>query len=961
MKKPAGSPEVPEGLGRIATAWREAVRLPRLRAWIAGWVLFVFGALLLARTGTPKARLATFALLTLGIVATVLAAWIERRTFSDARRIIERLFGRSEPELASRAQRALRLSYRPADGTSEALARLHLTRALSALPEEQVKNGAKRSAFLFGIAALILSGASLGTCVMRGFGVVEGADVLLASGGKAPMDLGYLTEPELVARPPEYLHEPEHRHAVYGDLMLPNGTLLTVRGRAVHDGRTIVLTDGTARVPFFDDGSGKIIARWPLTKTVNLRVAAVFGDVVIEEPLSTNVQAIADDPPRVLLESAPREVKLAVDTDVPEIPLRYEATDDHGMREVHLVLRAGAKEERRMLAKLDGETRVDRGGSTLRVTDPFVKKSHVPVFVTVEAKDNDAVTGPKWGKSEAIVLVPPSVAQAEALRLAALMKVRDTYVDALARRLSVTLPKDAKERRTLGEGETHASENEREQLDNAVRTSYIGLSVPKRLIALLFTHAAKIDKAVGAFSRAPSQSSLDAVVASNEKFVGVIDAVISGLAQKDARSSAKELADVADDMATGFFGLEAMSPEGRPRVSAAHSVLAEGGAALSHLGTLGHELGEITQAYLLRIDRADKAQDNLHAALAARDLAARLAVPDPSLGSHGKSGRAGAESGGTPGADDPSDSPGDDVAQAFDEAARDLNQLAMDHAEEMGNVERESGQTSPEDLKELGKEMKERADRIRNAVKGLPEVGGSPESMGEKARGAREQAEQMAKSLEEENVSDAVSAGKSALSRLEEAKRAADRERLWGGDPATEKKLDEAAQKLEPELKATQRMLEELKRKSEQRAARDLGKHGDAEQKLSERMKALGERGRERSLPDQALRDLEDARESAKQAANAFKQGDMKRGKDKQKDAQKKLEEAQRNVGDDQDNGNKDDGDSRAPGGEHADIPTADAHKGPEEFRRRVMKGLAMPTPSKERDAVLRYAEGLLK
>ena len=97
-----------------------------------------------------------------------------------------------------------------------------------------------------------------------------------------------------------------------------------------------------------------------------------------------------------------------MDTEVAEIPLRYEARDDHGIREVHLVLRAGAKEERRMLAKLDGETRVDRGGSTLRVTDPFVKKSHVPVFVTVEAKDNDAVTGPKWGKSEAIVLVPPS-------------------------------------------------------------------------------------------------------------------------------------------------------------------------------------------------------------------------------------------------------------------------------------------------------------------------------------------------------------------------------------------------------------------------------------------------------------------------------------------------------------------------------------------------------------------------
>jgi hypothetical protein len=833
---------------------------------------------------------------------------------------------------------------------------------MEALPKDQVKRVAERRAFLFSVLTLLFGVLCLGTCGARGFGIVEGADVLVAREGKAPLDFAYLTEPEIVARPPEYLHEPEHRSPVYGDLMLPHGTLITFRGRPVHDGRELLLTDGTTRVPFFDDGSGRLVARWALLKTADLRVAALFGDVLIEEPMSTHVQSIADDPPHVVLEGAPREVKLELDTDVSEIPLRYEATDDHGMREVHLVLRAGAREERRMLAKLDGETRVDRGGSTLRVTDSFVKKSHVPVMVTVEAKDNDAVSGPKWGKSEAIVLVPPAVGEAESLRLSGLKKVRDVYVDALARRLTTKLPAGAAERRKLAETETTSSENDREQLYSAVRTSYIGVSVPRRISALLFTHAVKIDKAIGAFSNGPSQTTLDGIVAANEKFVTVLDAVIQGLAQKDARTSAKELADVADDMAQGFGAIDiGAGQSGRARVGAAHTVLTSGATSLEHLGMLGHDLGEITNAYLARIDRADKAQDLLHAALAARDLAARLAIPDPSIGSHGRAGHAGAESGGTPEQSGEGESGGDEVAQAFEEAARDLNQLALDHAQEMGEVEKASGQTSAQDMKDVAGDLKERAERVRQAVKNLPDVGASPESKEGQARAAREQAEQMAKSLEQENINDAVSSGKSAMQHLEEAKRAASLQRLWGGDTGSDKNIDDASQKLDQELKSTQRILDELKKRAEQRATPELGKHAENEGKLGDRMKDLAEKGKDRSIPDQAARDLESASDAAKQAQNAFRQGDLKRGKERQHEAQRKLEDAQKSFGDNEEQGRGEGDDGRQQLGEHTDIPTADAHKGPEEFRRRVLKGLAMPAPSKQQDAIHRYAEGLLK
>ena len=62
--------------------------------------------------------------------------------------------------------------------------------------------------------------------------------------------------------------------------------------------------------------------------------------------------------------------------------------------------------------------------------------------------------------------------------------------------------------------------------------------------------------------------------------------------------------------------------------------------------------------------------------------------------------------------------------------------------------------------------------------------------------------------------------------------------------------------------------------------------------------------------------------------------------------------------------GSDDDGEGGArdrPDLEHTDIPSVDAHKGPEEFRRRVMQGLGQAASGRQKDAIRRYAEGLLR
>lgn len=159
-----------------------------------------------------------------------------------------------------------------------------------------------------------------------------------------------------------------------------------------------------------------------------------------------------------------------------------------------------------------------------------------------------------------------------------------------------------------------------------------------------------------------------------------------------------------------------------------------------------------------------------------------------------------------------------------------------------------------------------------------------------------------------------------------------------------------------------------MKKKAAERASGDLKKSGDAEQELAERTRKIADKSRaQSSLPDPALESLDDAERAAREAASALKQGDADRGTAKQREAQRALDAAKQALGDpaqdegELDSGHDESGDARDPSSGNTDIPKADAHKGPEEFRKRVLRGLAEPSSSKNKDAIRRYAEGLLR
>jgi hypothetical protein len=523
-----------------------------------------------------------------GLAAAVAWRLAEAHRLREPDRIVRSLVRGVDRELADKTLRALSLVAEDgavrSQGTSADLALLHAERMLARLPSGRVLERAANAAGLVRTAAVVVAVSALGLALANAWSVLEGADVLVARRGVAPFPMTWLRELDVVARPPDYLHDTERRALGASSMMLPYGTAITVRGVPVHLGRHLFLSDGDTEVPFGDDGAGGLVARWSLTKRTSLRVVARFGEVTIPEGDALMLESIPDLAPEVTLEDAPRQV-LLLDQSA-DIPLDYLASDDHGLREVELVLRSGTREDRRVLAHLDGDTRLYRGGQQLRLTDAFIRKSHAPIRVTIEARDNDPLLGPKWGASPPITLIPPEVGEPQARRLAALRKVRDTLVDGLAWRLANEPPSaPPDQRKAFIDTERSMTDADEAMLKATLAESYGGVRVPGRLRATLGGQVEKTRKAVEAELRAPSAATHAHVVQATERFILVLDAVIRGLGVHDTREAARELADVAEDLALGAVDAQRGGDrEARvrtvTRMDAATLVLAGGGRSM---------------------------------------------------------------------------------------------------------------------------------------------------------------------------------------------------------------------------------------------------------------------------------------------------------------------------------------------------------------------------------------------
>ncbi len=966
-------PGLTQPIFALAERWRLMFRGPTRLATFAALTLGGVGAAFYARSEPVRSRVFGLALVAALALTSVVLGVMSRRRLRDPARILLGPMRRVDPTRADRALRALSLLAPDGDvraqGTSRELARLHVARAVADLPAELALARGARQAGRVSTAGWLLAAVAVVLAMGNVWSVLEGADVLLARGGVAPVSMSWLEDVEVTIRPPEYLHARTTSSGEAQSIAVPYGSLITVRGVPTRAGRQVVLSDGVNEVAFADDGAATVVARWSVTESRPLRVVARFGNVVIPEKVGLDVVSIADAAPKVLLEGAPRQVRLVEEAHA--LPIRYEATDDHGLREVHLVLRSAGREERRVLARLDGETRSDQGGRVLSLRDPFLVRSHAPIEITVEAEDNDPLTGPKWGASAAVTIVPPAVGLAEALGLDALRSIRATLVDTLDWRLGRELPTSAEGRRTSAAEDDARARADGRALVEALATVHGGVRIPAPLQAIVFGAQEAVTKATSvqlAHASRESRESNDKVIEATERLVLVTDAVIRGLALRDARASAGQLSDVADDLALGLGQEQSEALDGRSRgamrAAASAQVLWEGSSVLRRLGMLGHDLGEIVESDLSRVERAAGEHDFAHAELAARDLAARLRQPDPSFSSQGSGPPTGGEAGGSGGADDGEPQSPDSVEQAFGEA-QDLERLVQEHAGQLGKTEEAlSAAATGEEQNDALQEARRHAKAIRDAVARLPRVSGGSQSWTSKGSAARDLAEQMARALEEGRPEDALQSGRSSAGSLDEAMRMLERGG-WLADPSGEQLgvVADAHRKVEAEARWAEAQARETHRRAGERARDALQQGGTEEEKLADRARDLAQKGREgASLPEDAIDAIGAAERAARDAAEALKRGDGDRGMDAQRQAQRALEQAEGALqsGDEgEESGNAQGSEGRAPIGRGVDIPQT--HKGPEDFRRRVMRGLAEPAGGSIKDAWRRYAEGLLR
>ena len=947
-RRPAGGLT---GLDRIRRLWREHAGRATTLALLALTAAVALGGAHLARLGTTPARLGAALALLVVLSAVVVRAVRERRDWRRADRTISRALLPAEPELGRRALRALSLvdrTERDESAGSGELARLHFERLLQRASAEALSDAAQRHAQRYRGAALALLVCTLIAIVLSPLRVVEGLDVMAAHAGRAPVELYFLRYPRITAQPPAYTRQSDRTLVLDSIVELPKGTAVTVRGVPRYQDRRLVLTDGTAETPFVSDASGGLVARYTVGQSAVLRVASRYGDVLIEEPERLTIRTIPDLEPIVVLEGAPRTLRLS---EVEQIDLRWLARDDYGLRQVDLVLRSGAREDRRVLGRFDGDSHLERGGHVLRPRDPFLRRMFLPVTVTIQARDDDPFDGPKWGISDAIVLLPPAVGEPEALRFAALLALRDELLDLLVVLLDKDRSTDPKERRARSEDAVRRADALTEHARKALDATYGGLSVPRGLGTFAM---GQMDKMRAAF-RQP-----DSAVKAVENTLLSLDVALRGLAARDAEQVAKRLGDVADEAATGArYARETENRAvGVERLDTALAALAAGAAELARLGELGEDVGAVAESELRRIRRAREAEDLMHTELASLHLAARLRRPMPSFGA---AGGAGVESGMSLGDGGEPSGPPSSADQQFDQLAEELRELAREHGDALGEVERALRQAAEgADVEALREEARRLAEAVREAVQDFPPPGQPSGSRAASEALAREHASALAHGLEKLSLEDAIESGRNAASALEHAQKS------QGLGSADDEQLEEARQAVDRALDWARKTMDELRRKAEQSARGALDAASERERELGRRAGSLAEHGRSRdsALPESIGEQLERAGSIMQEAARAFAERRGERGLELQREAQRLLERSQTGrTTDAEDEGERSwkepdsRGDGMATGGEVPD----EERRMAEDFRDRVLRGLSRDKSDRLSPAIQRYAEGLLR
>lgn len=318
---------------------------------------------------------------------------------------------------------------------SSTLARAHVRRVARGLSAEDPALPARRAlpdlgARWLGVAVVAALVAALAlprarTLLLLGVASPGAPDVV----SHGPVELTYHF--------PAYLRRPARTELGTGDVRAPVGTHVRVAveaDRELSGARLVVEGAGATDMELAGRrAEGRLVVVRDGTYRIELLGAEGAAD---PNPPVHVVQAVADEVPRVRLRSPASDVVLGPGE---PLDLQWRATDDHGVVEVVARLETEAAEA----SAADGDTGAHRrlgswdppapsrsGLTTLTPADLGLGGGG-EAWLWLEARDDDLVTGPKWGRSRRIRVAVRSREEAE--------EVLDDLREVLAERLLATL------------------------------------------------------------------------------------------------------------------------------------------------------------------------------------------------------------------------------------------------------------------------------------------------------------------------------------------------------------------------------------------------------------------------------------------------------------------------------------------------------------------------------------------
>ena len=927
------SPDIQDRLRAIARRYQAPSRRPHFFLVLYGLIVLLTLGALLGRLGTPWAR-------ALGTVIIVVPALLLALSASRASRSKRgwldaalRAVRSVDATLSARLGRAARLvvsTTQSTSGESAELSRYHLDGVLAGVSLTDLDQSARRRGRSLGWLALGLLALIVLLAFGRTLSIVEGLDVLLARRGTAPFEIAYLEESVIEAQLPLHVGGANRKVPVYYEaISLPAGSEITWRMIPRVLGREFVVTDGIRDVPFVSDGQGAWVARLRVDDPSEVRVAAKFGDVKVLHGERLRVDTILDREPTVALLGGPREVKIS---ELERLPVEFVAQDDYGLSLVELVIRSGDKQERQELARLDGARRSYRGATALTRKTPLVEGAYQPVVVTVEARDGDLVTGPRFGKSEPIVLIPEPIGESLAQRHLALRAFRRAVVDYQVESQRAQAGPSAA-RAPARQAALAKLTRALDQLQNGLEKS---AEPPRGSLQFLRAQLASLGRA-GASTPGP------------EAVLLATDVLLAELAASDAERLSQDLGDVVAELGARVHAAQASEIAPKQEDLLASLLMIERGAMrLQEVGTRGLDLGSVARADLARARRLLEAKELSRAAAALAHLAARLRRATPSFGSK----HAGVESGGGSGSAG-SDGPLSRAPSEYDKLGERVRSLAEQHAQEQTELEQllEDAARAAESDAGRNENLNRVSAELRESLEALPNFGRIPGSALAEASQARSQGESMADALDAGQLDRALQAGRAALEALERAQRANEAQ----GGYLSRDDLEQARAALERAQAAAQQA-------QKQKPSPALGERGKRQRELGRAALELAEQAShgQAPLPEAAREALHRAGQLMQDAGQALERGEAQRGRELSADAQEALEAAlpERRQADAHPAEEGDEaGDSEGQTEGHADVP-GQAEDRSRAFRQRVEAGLGRET-GRFGPAVRRYAETL--